>query len=224
MITGVYLDRRSQAEGIAEIVAGQLERHLREHRGATLVCAGGDTPKAAYRALGAIQLDWERVTVIPSDDRWFDAESPRSNAGMLNECLSSAIEKGARVVPLFDREATPEQRAAELGSVLRTHLPAAVCILGMGEDMHTASLFPSSDGLAAAMACDAPPAIAMREPHGNEQRISLSAPALLASKHIHILICGARKRKSLEAASLLDKPTLAPVSVFLEAAIIHYSD
>ena len=224
MITRMYLDRHSQAEAVAEIVAGQLERYLRERGSATLVCAGGDTPRATYGALGEFQLDWARVTVIPSDDRWFEAESPRSNVGMLHECLSSAVEKGARIVPLFDSGATPEQRAAELGGVLRPHLPASVSILGMGADMHTASLFPSSEGLEAAMADDAPTAIAMREPYGNEQRISLSARALLASGHIHILICGAGKRAALEAASRLAEPLQAPVSVFLEAGMVHYAD
>ena len=103
-------------------------------------------------------------------------------------------------------------------------LPLSCCVLGMGEDMHIASLFPGAVGLAAALAADAPPLKAVRAPGTGEPRVTLTAPVLNASLHIHLLIAGAGKRAALDRAARCGRDTDAPVRVILNAAAIHYAE
>ena len=106
-------------------------------------------------------------------------------------------------------------------------LPIDVLVLGMGADMHTASLFPGADQLAAALADDAPSLMAMRAPGAPEPRLTLTAPVLRGAKNIHLLLTGAEKKTAL-AEALLEGPVIdAPVRAILGApnpVVIHYAD
>lgn len=100
--------------------------------------------------------------------------------------------------------------------------PLTAALLGMGEDGHVASLFPRAPGLAAALASEAPPVVAMRAPDG-EARLSLSAPVLRAARLLVIFITGATKRAVIEAAKGAD-PLQAPVAAFLDRAEVHWAE
>ena len=93
----------------------------------------------------------------------------------------------------------------------------------MGDDMHTASLFPGADQLAAALAHDAPPLIAMRAPGAPEVRVTLSAPVLDAALSKHIIITGQAKRDALEKAKEIGDPMQAPILSVLNGATIHWA-
>jgi len=96
-------------------------------------------------------------------------------------------------------------------------------VLGMGPDMHTASLFPGADRLADALAPDAPILMPMRAEAAGEPRITLTAPVLAAAQNIHILILGAEKRAAIERAAGLSALE-APVRVVLDHATIHWAE
>ena len=102
-------------------------------------------------------------------------------------------------------------------------MPIAVLLLGMGEDMHTASLFPGADNLAAALADDAPPLMAMRADAAGEPRITLTAPVLRAALATHIVITCAAKRAAIERAAQLS-PLAAPVACVLGQAVVHWAE
>ena len=106
-------------------------------------------------------------------------------------------------------------------------LPIDVLVLGMGADMHTASLFPGAPDLAAALADDAPSLVIVHPPSQPEARVTLSAPTLRGASVIHILITGPDKAAAL-AAALADGPVeAAPVRAALTApcpVTVHYAD
>lgn len=110
-----------------------------------------------------------------------------------------------------------------LADGLRPHLPISVLLLGMGTDMHTASLFPGADRLEEALAPTAPILLPMRAEAAGEPRITLTAPVLRGAFNIHILITGAEKRAALERAMTLS-PMEAPVRAVLDNATVHWAE
>jgi 6-phosphogluconolactonase len=129
----------------------------------------------------------------------------------------------AQLIPLYAPTEHPEEAMDALSAGIAPHLPISVLLLGMGADMHTASLFPGADRLGEALANDAPNLLPMRADGAGEPRITLTAPVLRDAQHIHILITGADKRAALERA--VNLPELeAPVRVVLANATIHWAE
>ena len=129
----------------------------------------------------------------------------------------------ARLVPLYQGTETPEEGLDSLSAGLLPCLPLSIVLLGMGEDMHTASLFPGADKLAEGLASDAPPILAMRAPGAPEPRVTLTAPVLSAALATHVVITGRGKRDAIERAQALS-PIEAPISVVLDRATVHWAE
>jgi 6-phosphogluconolactonase len=128
----------------------------------------------------------------------------------------------ARHVPLYLPGDQPEDRLDEIAAGLAPALPLDVLLLGMGADMHTASLFPGADRLEEALTGEAP-VVAMRAPGAPEPRVTLSAKVLREAMSIHIVITGTEKREALERARHL-KPQEAPVAAVLKQAVVHWAE
>jgi len=217
-----YPDRAALMQGLAQTIAGELRGALR-HGPATLSVPGGTTPGPVFDALAQMDLDWARVSVLLNDERWVGEDSDRSNTRLLRQRLLVGQAAAAQLVPMYLPVATPEDGLAALAQAVLPHLPISVLLLGMGNDMHTASLFPGADRLAEALADDAPLVMALRAEAAGEPRITLTAPVLKAAKRIHILITGAEKRAALERA--LQLPAIeAPIRVVLDQATVHWSE
>lgn len=218
-----YPDRDLLFLSLADTIAGQLGDFLRREGRATFSVPGGTTPGPVFDILSGVDLDWANVAVMLNDERWVPEDSPRSNTALLRHRLLTGKAAMARLVPLYAPAPRPEDRLDELAEGIRPHLPISVLLLGMGADMHTASLFPGADRLAEALAHDAPPLMALRAEAAGEPRITLTAPVLRAAMNTHLLITGAEKRAALERAAKLP-PAEAPVRAILDQAIIHWAE
>jgi len=218
-----YPDREMLYLALAKVIAGQLGDFVRREGRATFSVPGGTTPGPVFDTLSGAGVDWARVTVLLNDERWVPEDSPRSNTRLLRERLLVGPAAAALLVPLYAPTATPEESLEALAEGIVPHLPISVLLLGMGADMHTASLFPGADRLAEALSAQAPVLMALRADAAGEPRITLTMPVLRAAMHIHILITGAEKRSSLERAQGLP-PEEAPVRAVLDNATIHWAE
>ncbi len=219
----VYPDREFLMLGLANVIAGQLADFLRREGRASLCVPGGTTPGPIFDTLSGVDLDWANVAVFLNDERWVPEDSPRSNTRLLRERLLRSKAAAAQMIPLYAAADAPEEKLEELAEGLRPHLPISVLLLGMGADMHTASLFPGADRLTEALAPDAPILLPMRSEAAGEPRITLTAPVLKGAMNIHILIVGNEKRAALERAQTLPAE-VAPVRAVLDNAIVHWAE
>ena len=190
-----YPDREMMMIDLANRLAGDLTMALTQHETASIAVPGGTTPGPIFDALCAADLDWARVRVMLSDERWVPETSDRSNTRLLRERLLVNRAAAATLVPLYADADTPEEKLGELTAGLEPNLPLSVLLLGMGADMHTASIFPEADRLAEALDPHAPPLLAMRAPGAPEPRVTLTAPVLDAAIVKHIVITGGRETR-----------------------------
>lgn len=218
-----YPDREFLMLGLANTIAGQLADFLRREGKATLSVPGGTTPGPVFDTLSGVDLDWAKVAVVLNDERWVPETSERSNTRLLRQRLLRGRAAPAQLVPLYAPADTPEEILPALEDGLRPHLPISVLLLGMGADMHTASLFPGADRLEEALLPNAPLLLPMRAEAAGEPRVTLTAPVLRGAFNIHILITGADKRAALERAITLP-PSQAPVRAVLDNATVHWAE
>lgn len=218
-----YPDREMLMLRLAQRISSELGESLRSSGRATLSVPGGTTPGPVFDTLSGADLDWSKVAVVLNDERWVDEDSPRSNTRLLRERLLVGRAAKAELVPLHcPGLATPEDGLEALASGLVAHLPISVLLLGMGEDMHTASLFPGADNLDAALRSDAPALMAMRAEAAGEPRVTLTAPVLQTALRVHVLITGEAKRKAIENAAKRP-PNEAPIALILDQAQVHWA-
>ena len=217
-----YPDREMMLLRVAQRISSELGESLRANGRATLSVPGGTTPGPIFDTLSGVDLDWSQVSVVLNDERWVAEDNPRSNTRLLRERLLRGKASQAKLIPLFVDLPDPESAMEGLIEGLVPHLPISVLLLGMGEDMHTASLFPGADNLEAALAADAPPLLAMRAEAAGEPRISLSARVLRSALRVHVLITGQAKRAAIERAAKLS-PREAPIACVLDQAQVHWS-
>ena len=222
-----YPDRDTLMRGLAELVADQLRAaHTTKHR-ATLAVPGGTTPGPFLSALSEADLAWSDIDVLPTDERMVPESSPRSNARLIRELLLRSAAAEANLIHYHPTGSRLELVLRATCEQVAKVLPIDVLVLGMGADMHTASLFPDAPELASALAGDAPELVEMHPPSEPESRLTLSAPVLRGASVIHILITGADKLAALEKA-LADGPVeAAPIRAVLTApcpVTVHYAD
>jgi len=169
---------------------------------ASLVVSGGSTPGPCFDHLSGEQLDWTRVTVLPSDERWVPPDDPDSNEHLIRTRLLRDRASDGKVLPFFRAGLDAEQAPGIIEQDLsRLAQPFSASLLGMGEDGHFASLFPDFDKLADALDPENPVACMMVKTAGSPHlRISLTLSALLNSVHTILLIFGEAKRDVFESA------------------------
>lgn len=217
-----YSDREIQALSVAGQVASDLRNALLVQDTVSLAVAGGTTPGPVFDLLSATDLDWDRVHVMLSDERWVPEEHAQSNTALIKSRLLKDKAAAATFVPFYRAGMSPADGCAAVAPTLSTHMPLSVLMLGMGDDMHTASLFPGADGLATALASDAPLLCPVIIAGQDIARVTLPAHALSGAVAKHLLITGEGKKTAFDRA-LGQAPEIAPVTTALDGATIHWA-
>jgi len=198
----VAVDATQLARRAAERIATAIALSLDERDRCQIALAGGSTPARAYEQLGREHLPWERVDVLLGDERWVAPSDAASNARLLAETLLAQEPAArARFHPVPTQLATPEASALAYEAMVRQLCAGDppvfdLVLLGLGDDGHTASLFP---GTPAAAVQDR--AVTVGAGKGME-RITLTAPVLSAARQVVFLVSGAAKGQAL--SRLLD--------------------
>jgi 6-phosphogluconolactonase len=185
---------------LARDLAVQLAAILSLQARASLLLPGGSSPQPLLPLLAAEPLEWARVDVSPTDERWVAADAEQSNWRLLQQGLPAAS-------CLDPRQADSAQASATLwADQLQARQPFAAVLLGMGEDGHIASLFPGMPGLAEALDLQvAPGALCAQAPSEPRQRLSLNLPMLLQTQWLGLLAFGQSKKQLIDAV-LADTP------------------
>ena len=199
----LYPDVESLNEACAAAVAEALRAAIGARGAATLVVSGGRSPEPVFARLSREDLPWEAVWVTLADERWVPTDSEDSNERLVRRALLDGNAAGARFLGLKTAAATPEVAVADREAALaRLPRPFDLVLLGMGEDGHTASLFPDAAETETALdPAGTSLCAAVRPLSAPHPRLSLTLPALLASRRIVLLISGAAKWQVYDRAS-----------------------
>lgn len=162
-----------------------------------------DPPLPIYTKLAATKLDWKRVTIIPTDERIVPLGDPLSNITAIGKVF---IPKGARVIPIVS-EAAADYKAAGRAADSRLgdhHWPLDLCLLGVGADGHTASIFPGPDYEEAIAGPRERRALGVMPdplpPEAPVPRVTLSRAAIVSARALTLAVTGDAKRKVIEQA------------------------
>ena len=168
-----------------------------------MALAGGTTPKGVYELLGSEafskRVEWSQVYLFFGDERCVSPDHPESNYAMAREALISKVPIPAENVQRIKGEVSPEEAAAEYERQLRAFFRGCewpqfdLVLLGMGEDGHSASLFPGSPALNETSRW----VLATRNENAGQDRITLTLPVFNHAAHAVFLVSGEKKAQRL---------------------------
>jgi 6-phosphogluconolactonase len=213
----VYKDAADLTHQMAELVLHLLRDSIRSRGRASLVVSGGATPVALFEVLSGADLTWEKVVISLADERWVDPGNSDSNEHLVRTHLLKNKAAAARFIGLKTPDGTAE--AGETVCAMRIRripVPFDLLILGMGDDGHTASLFPGAAALPGALNMTSDRiCMAVSPPAAAHDRMTLTLPALLNSRRIFVHIVGEKKRQVYEIAIAGESPEEMPIRAIL---------
>jgi 6-phosphogluconolactonase len=216
-----YDDAAEMAAAVAGDIGFIIESAIEARGGAVIALAGGKTPIPIYEKLSSAKLDWKRVTIIPGDERIVPLGDALSNVTALAKIF---LPRGARVMPIVPN-VIPDYKAAgrSADALMRDlHWPLDLCLLGVGGDGHTASIFPGPDFDEALAGPKERRALGvMPDPMPLEapvSRVTLSLAAICSARALVIAVTGKTKRDVIETAIKQGPSSTFPIGQVLAGA------
>ena len=204
------------AQALAHYIAGRLQQDLQWHDQASLILSGGSTPVPMFQALSRETLEWSKVVVSLADDRWLEPAHADSNQGKVEQHLLQNEARHARWIPLWNAASQQDEALGRCRQQLQ-QLPEqlSLVVLGMGNDGHTASLFPCSAELASLWDSD-DDADWVQPATAPWLRMTLTPRRLLASSERVLHLTGVDKLETLVRALACNDRQQMPISHFLK--------
>jgi len=208
-----FADRTALDAALALEVSGRLRESISARNSAYLVVSGGSTPANLFALLARASIDWHKVVVLLADERWVPADNPDRNERLVRETLLVGHARGADFVSLIPASGETQGDITGVLADLASLPTFDVVLLGMGEDAHTASLFPCAAELEAGMTTR-DDALVVRPKAAPHMRVSLSKNRLLNTRHGMIHIVGEKKKSVLQRAVESGDEMAFPISAF----------
>jgi 6-phosphogluconolactonase len=199
-------DAKAVAESAAALIVGAATQAIQLSGTFTIALSGGSTPKTLFELLAGDeyreQIDWTKVEVFFGDERAVGPDDPESNYRMAKETLLSKVPIKRQNVHRMRGEIDPNEAAIEYGRLLKERFGEEggldLALLGMGDDGHTASLFPHTAALKEVRhRC-----VANFVPKLDTWRITMTAPFLNRSREVIVLVSGEKKAPVLREVLL----------------------
>lgn len=204
------------AHELADAIAKDLIRAIELRGKGSLIVSGGSTPKKLFSRLSQLDLPWEKITIGLCDERWVSPEHPDSNEKLVRESLMINHASKASFVGMYTSEYDIESAQAICSQKIRSALaPLDVLILGMGEDAHTASLFPYNPKLSEAYTTEES-CIALQPQSAPHMRMSLSLNAIVSAHRLYLHFQGEKKVALFHEARNGDDKTAMPIRAILQ--------
>lgn len=220
-----YADNaKSLANTLSQNIVKLLSTAISNHHRASLAVSGGTTPIAFFKALSTTKLNWEKIDITLVDERWVDANHQASNELLVRQQLLKNNALSASFTPLKTnaKDINTGRQICE-NNLTTLAQPFDIVVLGMGNDGHTASLFPCSAELNSGMAHDNQDNYIVTNPsNAPYQRISLTRTAISKAKHIVLHIVGVDKLKTIEKAMKNQTTNKMPIYTFLNQPLELY--
>lgn len=197
-----YPSSEQLVAALAVRISALLREGIRERGQASLAVSGGSTPVPLFNRLAETELEWNKVTVFLVDERWVETDDPDSNEKMVHRHLLRDKAAAASFIGMKNEAATASTGEAACEKRLRQlPWPCDCLILGMGNDGHSASLFPGAANLDAAVDLHSGRVcMAIRPLATPHERMTLTLPAILNSRQLVLHLQGEEKKKTLARA------------------------
>lgn len=209
------MDAKQLTHDMAEKLSTILSDAIKLRGEAYLVVSGGKTPIDLFKKLAATDLPWERVIITLADERCVSLNDPQRNERLVRDFLLQGKAANAKLISLYDESTDLLSHLHAVNNQIDSLPTFDAVILGMGEDGHTASLFPCSDELSSGLDDKAQAVLLVNPKTAPFPRISLSKRRLLNSRIIFLHLVGQKKRTVLEQAMESNKPTVMPICAVL---------
>jgi len=186
----IYPDTDSCCQALAKDMAGQLSMALAKTKGnISFAVSGGRTPRKVFEVLSKIDIDWSRVVLTLTDERWVAAEDANSNEGLVRQALLKGCAEKATFITFKNKAVSAEQGADQVHRGLeKMPWPLDVIYLGMGTDGHIASLFKERNLMNTDLMV-----VAAEAPNPPKERLSLSIDAIKSAHVIYLQLSGSEK-------------------------------
>ena len=194
---------------LCQHIAQDLRLSIELKGSATLLLSGGSTPSGVYRLLSEENLDWTKVHVGLVDERFVPADSPLSNFKLLKETLGQNAAINVAIYPMVLTASDYDQNLKEIEMAYRIFTDPDICLLGMGPDGHTASIFPNDAASQNANTNQNSLLSNTNAPAEPNLRITFNGPVLRRAKHLYLMITGPQKKAIFDDSDQQQLPIAA---------------